>query len=288
MIKNYYRLTKPGIIYGNAITTIAGFLLASKGHVNFGLLLAALAGVSLVIASACVFNNLLDRDIDSKMERTRNRAMVSGTIPKHSAVIFGIVLIVLGSFVLAKWTNLLTLSIGLAGFLVYVALYTPLKRRSVHGTLVGAVAGAVPPVVGYCAVSNKFDLGAVLLFLILVSWQMPHFYAIAIRRLDDYAKANIPVLPVKKGIYFTKINILIYTLLFIVLTILMFVYRYTGYLYLAAAVLLGLYWLTNAAKGFRDGMDDKAWARKMFLISLIVLTTLSIAISIDSFLPNRL
>ena len=167
MIKSYYHLTKPGIIYGNAINTAAGFFLASQGHYNFKLLLIAIIGISLIVASACVFNNIADVEIDAKMDRTKNRAMVTGTIPKTNAIIFGSILLILGLLILSLFSNLLSLLAGLVGFITYVFLYTPLKRKTIWATEIGSISGATPPVVGYCTVTNRFDIGAILLFLIL-------------------------------------------------------------------------------------------------------------------------
>ena len=282
MTRAYYYLTKPGIIYGNAITAAAGFFLASKGHIDWFLLIAMLIGLSLIIASSCVFNNTLDRDIDSKMDRTRNRALVTGKISIRNAVIFGIVLGFLGIKILVLYTNFLTLGVALVGSVVYLLLYTPLKRKSIHGTLVGAIAGATPPVVGYTAVTNQLDLGAWLLFFILVAWQMPHFYAIAIRRSDEYAAAHIPVLPLKKGLRIAKINIMIYIVIFIITTILLTVYHYTGYVYLIVMLSLGVFWLWYASLGFHQNIDNKLWARKMFLYSLVVLLVFSLTVSISA------
>lgn len=281
MFKIYYQLTKPGIIYGNAITTVAGFLLASNGEIDWRLFSATLVGISLVIASACVFNNLIDRDIDERMERTKNRALVTGSVSATSAILYATVLGIVGFVVLWLYANLLAMLIAFAGWFVYVCLYSPLKRRSIYATLAGSIAGAVPPAVGYTAVTNKFDLGAILLFFILVSWQMPHFYAIAIRRLDEYKAAAIPILALKKGVYFTKINILVYILGFIISASLLTVFGYTGYVYLAVALILGLTWLWMGVEGFKAS-NDQVWARKMFLFSLVVILALSLTISIDA------
>ena len=160
----------------------------------------------------------------------------------------------------------------------YLILYTPLKRKSVYGTIIGAVAGATPPVVGYVAVTNNFDTAALLLFFILVFWQMPHFYAIAIRRLDEYKAALIPVLPAKEGIHNTKIKMLAYILAFILATSALTYFKYAGYIYLTVMVLLGLWWLASGIKGFGSA-DDKIWAKKLFLFSLIVLTLFSVFVS---------
>jgi len=279
MIKAYYYLTKPGIIYGNAMVAIAGFFLASKSHFDFKLFLAMLFGLSFIIASACVFNNMFDYDIDSKMDRTKNRAMVTGKISKTRAAVFATILLILGIIALHHHVNQTALLTALLGFLIYTLVYTPLKHRTVHATLVGAIAGATPPVVGYTAVTNQVDTAAILLFLILIVWQMPHFYAIAIRRLNEYKAASIPVLPAVKGIRFTKISMLIYIVLFVIATSLLYFYKYTGKIYFIVMLLLGLDWLINSIRGFKQNVDNQAWAKKIFFFSLIVLLIFSITIS---------
>ena len=282
MIKTYYYLTKPGIIYGNAITTIAGFLFASQSHIDFKLLLATLVGLSLVIAAGCVLNNIFDRDIDARMARTKNRAMVTGQVSNRNAIIYAVVLVLVGIKVLLLFTNLLTTIMVLIGFAVYVGAYTPLKHRTVHATLVGSIAGAVPIVVGYTAVTNQFDLGATLLFFVLVTWQMPHFYAIAMRRLDEYRAASIPVLPAKNGVSFTKITILVYIVLFILATTSLTYFKFTGLIYLFIMAICGLAWLFLGLQGFKKTIDEKVWARKMFLLSLIVLLVFSFTLSLSA------
>ncbi|MDB5178615.1 MAG: Protoheme farnesyltransferase [Patescibacteria group bacterium] len=283
-IQRYYRLTKPGIIYGNAITAAAGFLLASRGHISAGLLVGMLAGISLVMAGACVFNNYIDRGLDRKMARTKDRSLAKGSIPGRNALIYASVLGLLGFGLLALWTNMLTVGVALVGFVVYVVLYGLAKRRSVHGTLVGSISGAVPPVVGYCAVTGQFDGGALLLFVILTLWQMPHFYAIAMYRLKDYTAAGLPVLPVKYGPRAAKIQILVYIVAFMAAVAALTVAGYTGYTYLAVMLVLSAMWLQRAIKGFR-AKDDAVWARGLFRFSLIVLLGFSAMISIDILLP---
>lgn len=281
MIKDYYFITKPGIIGGNAITVVAGFLLASRGDVDWWLLVATLAGLSLVVASGCVMNNYIDRDIDSLMERTKNRALVRGTITPQNALIYGKVLAILGLGVLAFYTNLLTTAMAVLGLFVYVVVYSLwLKRTSTHGTIVGSISGAMPPVVGYLAVSGSIDLGAVILFFILALWQMPHSFAIAIYRLEDYTKAGIPVLPVKKGIPITKIQTLIYVALFVMATFALPVFGYADYTYLSMMTLLGLGWLGLSVKGFYS-TNDKTWARSMFIYSIAILVVFCILIAIE-------
>lgn len=275
--KSYCLLTKPRIIMGNVICTAGGLALASKGTIHLWLFLGTLLGLSFVIASACVFNNFIDREADKKMERTQDRALVKGSISAQNAIAFALALGLLGSAVLYQFTNLLTVGIAIFGFFVYVILYSYSKYYSMHGTLIGSVAGAVPPVVGYCAVSNRLDLGAGLFFLMMVLWQMPHFFAIAIYRLDDYAKASIPVLPVKKGVRTTKIQMLLYIIAFTCISALLTLCGYTGYAYLTAVILLGALWTWGSIQGFKCA-DDQVWARKMLRLSLIVITALCFVI----------
>lgn len=244
-------------------------------------MIATLIGVSLIIASGCVFNNFIDQDIDKVMERTKNRVLAKGLISGKIAIVFAIVLGILGVLVLYFFTNHLTVRIALGGLFVYVVVYSLwLKRKSVHGTVIGSISGSIPPVAGYCAVTNSFDLGALILFLILSFWQMPHSYAIAIYRLNDYKNAGIPVLPVKKGIPTTKIYMLIYIILFIVAILMLSFMGYTGYIYFTVVAALGLRWLWICIKGFHT-YDDRIWARKMFIFSIIIITLLSIMMSID-------
>ena len=205
MIRTYYELTKPGIIYGNAITAVAGFFIASpKPLAEAGVLGLTLIGLSLVIASACVFNNYFDREIDARMERTKNRALAMGQVSGRSAIVFALLLLVLGAAVLALYTTPLALSVALLGFVVYVFLYTPLKPRSPSALYIGAVAGATPPVVGYTAVTNTLDLYALALFAVLYVWQIPHFLAIALYRYEEYKAAGVPLFIKKQPSVETK------------------------------------------------------------------------------------
>jgi len=284
LIKDYYHLTKPGIIRGNAVSTIAGFLLAAKGQVVVGLFVLTLVGVALVIASAGVFNNYIDRDIDRNMARTKKRALVRGSISGRNALIYASILGITGELILAVYTNWLTTLIALFGFVMYVVVYGIWKRRSTLGTIVGSISGATPPVLGYSAVTGRLDGGALILFLILVFWQMPHFFAIAMYRVKDYAAAGIPVLPVKKGIGATKIQMLVYTLGFALASSMLSVFGYTGRVYLGVAIVIGISWTALSIQGFRVS-DDSRWARQMFFFSLIALTVLSVTISVDHFLP---
>lgn len=278
-MRRFVSVLKPGIIFGNAVTMCGGFFLGSAGRIDVLTLLLALLGMSLVIGSGCVFNNVIDRDIDHLMERTKNRPLVQGLITPQLALIYGTILGVLGFLELYYTTNLLTVFMAAIGFFFYVVVYSMvMKRKASSGTVIGAVSGAIPPVVGYTAITNHLDLGAILLFLILFFWQMPHFYAIAIYRLKDYKNAGIPVLPIRRNIHYTKISMLLFTLAFTIAAIAPSYFEYAGHFYAMAALALGFIWVIFAVQGLFTKQNEK-WARKMFLYSIINITLLCIVMA---------
>ncbi|HGM4841140.1 TPA: heme o synthase [Serratia marcescens] len=281
MIKQYLQVTKPGIIFGNLISVVGGFLLASKGSIDYPLFLATLVGVSLVVASGCVFNNYIDRDIDKKMERTKNRVLVKGLIAPSVTLVYATVLGIVGFALLYIAANPLAMWLAVMGFVVYVGVYSLyMKRHSVYGTLIGSLSGAAPPVIGYCAVTNEFDAGALILLAIFSLWQMPHSYAIAIFRFKDYQAANIPVLPVVKGISVAKNHITVYILAFMIATLMLTLVGYAGYKYLIVAAAVSVWWLGMALRGYKTE-NDSVWARKLFVFSIVAITSLSVMMSID-------
>lgn len=284
MIKTYYWLTKPGIVYSNAIAAAAGFFLASRWDFKFLTFISLLAGTSLIVACGGVFNNYIDRDIDKKMKRTKKRALPSGKITGRAALAYGTVLGAAGFGLLALYTNAITCAIGALGLFFYVVVYGAAKRRTPHGTLIGTISGATPPVAGYAAFTNHLDGGALLLFLVLVCWQMPHFYSIAIFRLKDYRAAGLPVLPAVKGLRRTKLEILVYTALFTGVVFLLTIFGYTGVIFLVVMAGLGAYWLWRGIRGFK-AKDDTVWARQMFGLSIVVLLSLSVMLAVGSVLP---
>lgn len=270
MLREYYFLTKPGIIYGNAIAAAAGFFIASQKHIDVFLLVAMLFGISLIVASACVFNNYIDRDIDAKMERTKDRALVNGTISLTSALAYGSILGVLGSIALL-YTNNLTLGVALFGLFMYVVVYSLwCKRNTLHATVIGAISGAIPPVVGYTAVSNSLDLGALILFFILFTWQMPHALAIAIRRYDDYLAAKIPVMPITIGIPAAKAQMLSYVFAFFISIVALSFAGYVGQVFMIGMITLSALWLILCIQGYWH-KDQSGWAKRVFMFSLILL-----------------
>ncbi len=284
MFKAYYHLTKPGINRGNAITATGGYLFASQVNIDFIKLLAMLLGISLVIASACVFNNYIDRDIDAKMRRTKKRALVTKTVPVKAALIYASMLGLSGAVILLLGVNALTVGLGLLGFVFYVFIYGIAKRRTVYGTLVGSISGAIPPVAGYTAAANQLDTSAGLIFLILVLWQMPHFYAIAMYRLEDYKAANIPVLPAVRGLKQTKFQTMVYIGAFIIACALLSLNKSVGLTFAIVMTIIGGAWLVRGLKGFST-KDDGVWARGMFMFSLVVIMVFSIMLSVDAWLP---
>lgn len=298
-MKKYYELTKAGLVFGNLITVIAGFLLGARAaqgtgavlSVDPGLLCVTLIGIALVMASGCVLNNYIDRDIDMKMERTKGRALVKTEISGRNALLFGIVLGVVGFLILILHTDLPATLTALTGFIFYVFAYSMWgKRRTVYGTFIGAIAGATPPVVGYAAASGRIDVAVLILFVIMLTWQMPHFFAIAIRRADDYAAAKVPVMPVSRGIQRTKIGMLIYIFEFAIAASLLFLFGYAGHVYLAIVFVMSVTWLALGARGFLlpDGdtshavMLNRQWARQMFILSLVVMIVLFATIAVGA------
>jgi protoheme IX farnesyltransferase len=240
-------------------------------------------GLAFVIASACVFNNYIDRDIDAKMKRTQYRALVKGTITPRTALDFGIVLLSVGILILFYGTNWLTVILALAIVFFYIAVYTIAKRLTVYGTLLGTICGAIPPVVGYTAITGRLDLGAAILFLILTLWQMPHFYAISIFRLSDYKAAKIPVLPIVAGVRTAQYHMLAFIAAFIPTALALTIYGYTGIAYAIVMAILGITWLAFGIRGLGASSPEN-WARFMFRFSLIVLAGWSIMIVIDALL----
>ena len=282
MFKRYLQVTKPGIIMGNLISVAGGFFLASRGEIDWILMLATVVGLSLVVASGCAINNYIDRDIDAKMQRTRNRVTVNGEMSGKAAFFHGIVLGVIGFALLSYFTNWVAVAFAVFGYVVYVGLYTMyFKRKSVYGTFVGSLSGAVPPVVGYCAAAGQFDAGAAILLTMFCIWQMPHSYAIAIFRYKDYEAAGIPVLPVSQGIAKAKRHIILHIAAFAVVAALLPLTGYVGIGFMVVALATSLWWLAMALRGSRPGIDVNGWARQVFFFSIITVTALSVTMALD-------
>lgn len=285
MIKNYIQLIKPGYIVANFFTALAGYLLASK-MISIHHFFATMAAITFGMASACVMNNYIDKNIDSIMNRTKKRVLVTGKISKRDALIFAILLALISSVLFIVYTNLITFVCFLVGMFFYLVLYSVSKRRTSWSTVIGSVPCAIVPVAGYTAVTGRLDLSAVLLFLTLVFWQMPHFYSIGIYRRRDYENAHLPVLPVSSGVTITKIHILFYALAFAIVVISLPMVNHLSAVYLVIMPLLSVIWVVYAVIGFFLKQSDK-WARKMFFFSLIINVMWCITIIINYFVISK-
>nr|WP_247682068.1 heme o synthase [Paenibacillus sp. Marseille-P2973] len=280
--KDFVALTKPGILRSNLIAAFAGFWLASHWDLQYGKLILTLIGTVLVMASSCVFNNYFDRDLDTKMARTKNRALPVGKLSPKTVLWYAVALGIIGLAVLFAFSGLLAGAFGVVGMFVYVVVYTLwLKRTSTWSTSVGAISGAMPPLIGYVAASGNIDMGAWLIFALLFLWQPPHFWALGIRRVEEYRAAGFPLLPVVKGIPRTKIQMIPYIVLLIPIPVLMYLYDYTGIWFLIIGEILSVAWLFMALKGFRS-TDDEGWAKKVFLFSVNYLTIALIVMILDT------
>ncbi|BAQ10391.1 protoheme ix farnesyltransferase [Bacillus sp. OxB-1] len=281
--KDFLALIKIGIVNSNLITTFTGLFLAfrftGRGFLhNLDLLVYAIAGTGLIIAGSAALNNLIDRDIDPIMSRTKSRPTVTGRFKAPAVLALALTFIVLGEILLFSASMQAGLW-GLAGVFSYVVLYSMWsKRKHVANTIVGSISGAIPPLIGWAAVEPSLGPGAWALFLIMFIWQPPHFYALAMRRTEEYRAANIPMLPVVKGFARTKKSMLGWVLLLLPLPLLLMP---LGMGFIVLATLLNLGWLFLAVRGFK-AEDDLKWATSMFIYSLNYMTILFVAMIIFS------
>jgi protoheme IX farnesyltransferase len=283
-LRDYVSLVKPGIITGNLISACGGFLLGSRGAVEWGTLLATLAGIALTIGGGCTLNNCVDRDIDARMQRTCNRPLPQGRIPLQHALLLGAALCLAGIAMLARFCDPLTAIVTAMGLGIYAGFYSLLFKRTPHGTWVGSLAGAVPPLAAYCAASHRLDWAGVILFAMYAAWQFPHAYAIAILHLQDYARAAIPVLPVTRGAARVKRFMPAYVLAFTGCALLLYLTRNAGLGYLAVLLALSAAWFRSSWKG-RTTTDNRRWARRSFGYSILMVMGLSVMMSIDYVVP---
>jgi heme o synthase len=279
--RDYVTLTKPRIMSLLLLTAAGGMLVGARGVPSAGLPAATLGGLALACGGASTLNHVIDRDIDRLMgTRTRRRPVAAGRIPPARALEFGLALSALSFVVLASFANVLAALLAVFGNLFYVLVYTRwLKRSTPQNIVIGGAAGAVPPVVGWAAVTGNLTLPALLLFLIVFFWTPPHFWALALLIRREYAAARVPMLPVVKGEPETARSIVRYTLLMIGVTLLPFVAHTVGWLYLVSALLLGGLFLLLAVKLLRN--TTPARARRLFTYSLAYLALLFVALAVD-------
>jgi protoheme IX farnesyltransferase len=282
-IKNYYELCKPNVVLMMLITALVGSLLASKTLAPLSLIALAMIGIGLCASSAAAINQIIDRKVDANMNRTENRPIPLGEVSPVNASIFAFVLGSFGALILVLYVNALTAMLTLVSLIGYAFIYTVyLKRATPQNIVIGGLAGAAPPLLGWTAVTNSIDPNALLLVLIIFAWTPPHFWALAIHRKDDYAKENIPMLPVTHGVPFTKLQIILYTIILILVSILPFVVLMSGIFYLTSALILGFIFLYYSVRLYLSSNNDLAFPT--FAYSIYYIFLIFAALLIDHYL----
>ena len=280
---DYYEMTKPKVVMLLLLTALVGMCLATDTWVSWQILVAGLTGIGFLSSAAAVINHVVDRSIDSQMARTSNRPVPKGKISPQRALIFAAVLSVLGYVILEVWVNRLTALLTLASLVGYAVIYTMyLKRATPQNIVIGGLAGAAPPLLGWTSVTGEINAQALLLVLIIFIWTPPHFWALAIHREKDYARAKVPMLPVTHGVDFTKTSILLYTVLLLVVCLLPYLIGMTGLIYLVGSSLLNIGFLYYAWK-LKYASDEKT-AMQTFKFSIIHLMVLFVVLLLDHYL----
>ncbi|MGH2457556.1 MAG: heme o synthase, partial [Chloroflexota bacterium] len=283
----YLNLTKPRIIVLLLITTLGGMVIAARGLPSLGLIAATIAGGALAAGSANAINCYIDRDIDQLMRRTRRRSLPRGSVSPENALLFGLTIGGISFAVLTVYANLLSAFLALAGLLFYVLVYTGvLKRSTPQNIVIGGAAGALPPMVGWAAVTGRVDLLAVYMFAVIFFWTPPHFWALSLLTSEDYARANVPMLPLIVGEGETRRQIFLYSILLVAVTMLMVSGRSLGFVYLIAALALGGGLIYYAARLLRDGSHVRA--RQLFSYTNMYLALIFLAMAIDRVVPLSL
>lgn len=281
--RDYLELTKPKVVVLMLITSLAGMFLATRAGVSWSVLLFGNLGIGFCAGGAAVVNHVVDRRIDALMARTHKRPLAQGRVEPLPALLFALALALLGMALLLVFTNALTAWLTLASLLGYAVLYTGfLKRATPQNIVIGGLAGAAPPLLGWVAVSGHVSAEPLLLVLIIFAWTPPHFWALAIHRKEEYAKADIPMLPVTHGERYTKLHILLYTLVLLAVSLLPYAIHMSGPLYLACALVLGLRFLQWAWVLYRGSRPHAAIGT--FKYSIGYLFALFIALHLDHYL----
>jgi len=280
--RDYLSLCKPRVVVLIVFTAVVGMFLATPGMVPVTTLLFGSLGIALAAGAAAAVNHVVDANIDLLMKRTKDRPLPTGHLGSRQALLFAAVLATVSMVMLVAGVNGLTAILTFLSLIGYAVIYTMyLKHATPQNIVIGGVAGAAPPVLGWVAVTGQIDPQALLLFLIIVVWTPPHFWALAIHRRDDYAKAVVPMLPVTHGVEYTRLHVLLYTLLLLVVTLLPFVVGMSGVLYLAGALILGGRFLWWAVKLYRTGSDQVAL--KTFSFSILYLFLLFAVLLVDHY-----
>jgi protoheme IX farnesyltransferase len=281
--RDYLELTKPKVSLLIVFTAIVGMVLASPSWIPLQALILGSLGIAMASGSAAAFNHILDQRIDAQMTRTRRRPLPTGHLLEKHAVLFAVLLAMASMLILALGVNLLTAILTFCSIIGYAMVYTLwLKRATPQNIVIGGAAGAAPPVLGWAAITNSIDPHALILFLIVFTWTPPHFWALAIARRDDYAKAGIPMLPVTHGVPYTRVQIVLYTILLVLTTLLPFLTRMSGLIYLGAALILNarfLYFVLALNQGRRADLPMRT-----FRFSITYLMLLFAALIVDHYL----
>ena len=280
--RDFLELTKPKVSLLIVFTAIVGMVLASPGMVPLPALLFGTVGIAFASGSAAAFNHVLDRAIDEQMARTRRRPLPTGHLQKRHAVAFATLLGLASMLILGLLVNPLTAVLTFCSLIGYAMVYTMwLKRATPQNIVIGGAAGAAPPILGWAAVSNSIDPHALLLFLIIFTWTPPHFWALAIARRDDYAKVGIPMLPVTHGIPYTRLQIVLYTILLVLTTLMPYLTGMSGFIYLGSAIALNgrfLYYVLALNRGLRPELP-----MRVFRFSITYLMLLFAALILDHY-----
>jgi len=283
LLKSYYQLCKPNVVYMMLICAFVGMLLAEESVNSYGYLFVALLGITLCAASAAAINQVVDRNTDASMTRTDQRPLPQGEISASHASIFAFVIGLMGALTLYFFVNTLTMILTLASLVGYAFIYTIyLKRATPQNIVIGGLAGAAPPLLGWSSVSNTIDPYALLLVLIIFVWTPPHFWALAIYRKDEYAKESIPMLPVTHGVVFTKLQIVLYTIILFIVSILPYVVLMSGEIYFFSALTLSTIFLYYSVNLYFS--KDNEDAMRTFNFSIYYIFLIFIALLIDHFL----
>ena len=277
LLKSYYQLCKPNVVYMMLICAFVGMLLAEQTVSSYSYLFIALTGIALCAASAAAINQVVDREADASMTRTDQRPLPKGDLSVVHASIFAFVIGLLGALILYFYVNVLTMILTIGSLIGYAFIYTVyLKRATPQNIVIGGLAGAAPPLLGWSSVSNTIDPYALLLVLIIFVWTPPHFWALAIYRKDEYAKESIPMMPVTHGVAFTKLQIVLYTIILFIVSVLPYVVLMSGIIYLVSALVLSTIFLYYSVNLFYSDEDQDAMNTFQYSIYYIFLIFLAL------------
>ena len=283
LLKSYYQLCKPNVVYMMLICAFVGMLLAEETVSSFGYLFIALIGIALCAASAAAINQVIDRNTDASMTRTDQRPLPKGELSVIHASLFALVIGVIGSLILYFYINKLTMILTIASLIGYAFIYTVyLKRATPQNIVIGGLAGAAPPLLGWSSITNTIDPYALLLVLIIFVWTPPHFWALAIYRKDEYAKESIPMLPVTHGVLFTKLQIVLYAIILFIVSLLPYIVLMSGAIYLYSALMLSSMYLYFNIKLYYSSDDEDAM--KSFQFSIYYIFLIFLALLVDHFI----